>query len=643
VQFEATDARRAFPCWDEPAFKATFQLVATIPLVNERNMLAVSNTPVTETTEFLHDGGRYKTYTFAPTPKMSTYLLALVVGEFDVVSAFSDKNQIQTSVYTMPGKGSKGKFCLSTALEALDFFIDFYGVKYPLPKSDLLAIPDFAAGAMENWGCVTYREAKILTDVGTSLQMKKGIARTVCHELAHQWFGNLTTMEWWDGLFLNEGFARFMEFKAVDHIFPQWDIWNEFIQSVYAMAMGLDAMMTSHPVEMKCNSPDEIDSMFDSISYAKGASMLRMVSTYLGDDVFMKGIRLYLNQYAYSNTIPTDLWTCLSTASGVDVNSFLHPWITQVGFPVITIDDVAGTVTMERFLASGRELPTSDSPPPPAWPCAFGDLVLDVNDPASMKSLLSKIADLKKASPYFILNSGRSGFFRINYSPANWAALAPALQPGVLPSIDRIALIDDCFSLGKAGYISVTTALDLISSFGDFGVDDFIVWQEVSEQLLGLAGFYKNEPFFPIFQQFLLKIASKQAARLGWEKKEGEPENYGSFRNAVHAMMGAAGDPATLEYCAKRFNVYAAGGESVSADLRKLVYKLALKQDEEGVTKTLLRLYRNTSFPGESAREGREDGSVMIHKVPLLNYSLLRANCVTRGPPPKKRPFLFPH
>lgn len=202
TQFEATDARRAFPCWDEPAFKATFELSAAVPLIGGREMAAVSNTPVASARTSA--GGLDRVYEFERTPRMSTYLLALVVGEFDCIATTSAKTKIRTTVYTMPGKAPKAAFCLSTATAALDFFNDFYEVPYPLPKSDLLAIPDFAAGAMENWGCVTYREAKILIDAGTSLQMRKGIARTVCHELAHMWFGNLATMEWWDGLFLNE-------------------------------------------------------------------------------------------------------------------------------------------------------------------------------------------------------------------------------------------------------------------------------------------------------------------------------------------------------------------------------------------------------------------------------------------------------
>ena len=523
----------------------------------------------------------------------------------------------------MPGKGSKGKFCLDTAGRALDFFIDFYGVPYPLQKSDLLAIPDFAAGAMENWGCVTYREAKVLTDAGSSLATKKGIARTVCHELAHQWFGNLTTMEWWDGLFLNEGFARFMEFKAVDRLFPHWNIWTEFVQSVYSLAMSLDAMKTSHPVEMPCETPDEIDSMFDAISYAKGASVLRMLSDYLGDERFMKGIRIYLNRHAYGSARSGDLWKALAEGSSegeggrIDVAAFVKPWISQVGFPVVTVDDENGTVTMERFFASGREGegadPTSGQTSGHKWPCPFSfpdgeKIMLDVDDEASVQALLAKIKAIKAlkatcskgtTSPYYNLNANRAGFYRVNYSSSNWSSLKAALAPSVLPTIDRVALIDDCFALGKAGYAPVAVPLDLVSSFGGFGVDDFVVWQEISEQLLGLAGLYKSEEWFPEFQLYLVRIAGGQAERLGWERKEGEPENSGSFRAAVHSIMAAGGDEATGARCCSLFAEYAGGGAAVPADLRKLVYKTALRRDEAAVAPKLLELYRATAFPEE--------------------------------------------
>ncbi|GMH77500.1 hypothetical protein TL16_g07430 [Triparma laevis f. inornata] len=594
TQFEATDARRAFPCWDEPSFKATFQLECTIPLIEGANMVAISNTPVLETQEFIKNNLRFKTYTFGETPKMSTYLAALVVGEFDVVSMYSPKTKIQTSVYTMPGKGKQGKFCLETASKALDFLEETYGIKYPLPKSDLLAIPDFASGAMENWGCVTYREAKILTDVGTSLTMKKGIARTVCHELAHQWFGNLTTMEWWNALFLNEGFARFMEFISVNHLFPEWNIWNEFVQSVYTLALGLDAMKTSHPIECTVNHPDEINSIFDAISYAKGASLLRMVSNYLGDDVFIGGIQSYLTKFSYDNAKSGDLWAALGEFSGKDVPGLMVPWTSKTGFPVIHISD-DGKTTAERFFASGEKGEGS-------WPCpiVFQDgekIILDETNKAAVEK---KIKSLIDTNTYFKINSGQFGFFRVNYSVKQWEKLGEVMVPGKLSTIDRLGLISDCFALGKAGYIPVTVPLNLVKSFGDIAeLDEYVIWQELSEQMRGLAALYKDEPFFTEFQKFMVGMFAKQAELLSWEKKEGENENLGSMRAAVFAALGAANDEGTAQTAQRLFNECAAGGDAVQADLRRIVYKLALKQDEEGVMRVLMDLYRKTDFPEE--------------------------------------------
>ena len=294
TQFEATDARRAFPCWDEPELKARFNVTLIVPADRD----AISNMPVVER---LTIGKNLVKIRFDSTPIMSTYLLAFVVGEFDYI-ATTTANRVNTRVYVPRGKTALAEHALAVASKALSFYEKEFAIPYPLPKSDLLAIPDFAAGAMENWGCVTYRETRLLVDKkASSLAAITRTTRTVCHELAHMWFGNLVTMKWWTHLWLNEGFARFMEFKAVHHIFPQWHIWLQFAYSVHGAALGLDALATTHPIEVNVSHPDEINQIFDTISYAKGASVIRMLHEYLGAEVFMRGIQKYLKDHAYAN------------------------------------------------------------------------------------------------------------------------------------------------------------------------------------------------------------------------------------------------------------------------------------------------------------------------------------------------------
>ncbi|NWV24852.1 PSA aminopeptidase, partial [Origma solitaria] len=333
TQFEATDARRAFPCWDEPAIKATFDISLVVP----KDRVALSNMNVVERRPYPDDESLVEVK-FARTPVMSTYLVAFVVGEYDFVEARS-QDGVLVRVYTPVGKAEQGKFALEVAAKTLPFYKDYFNVPYPLPKIDLIAIADFAAGAMENWGLVTYRETALLIDPKNSCSSsRQWVALVVGHELAHQWFGNLVTMEWWTHLWLNEGFASWIEYLCVDHCFPEYDIWTQFVSADYTRAQELDALDNSHPIEVSVGHPSEVDEIFDAISYSKGASVIRMLHDYIGDEDFRKGMNLYLTKFQQRNAATEDLWESLEKASGKPIAAVMNTWTKQMGFPLIYVE-----------------------------------------------------------------------------------------------------------------------------------------------------------------------------------------------------------------------------------------------------------------------------------------------------------------
>jgi len=316
TQFEAIDARQALPCWDEPAFKAVFEVDVVAP----KGTIALGNMPVREREVDAESGATR--FCFEPTPVMSSYLLAFVVGDLQCVEGKTEKG-VDVAVYSTPGHDGQGDFALSVACKALDFFGDYFGIDYVLPKCDMVAIADFAAGAMENWGLVTYREAALLVDERkTSAAAKQRVAYVVCHELAHQWFGNLVTMAWWNDLWLNEGFATWVGWLAVDAIFPEWQVWRQFVANDVGYALRVDALESSHPIEAVINDPKEISQIFDGLSYQKGAAVIRLLESTIGADAFKAGMRLYLDRFRFGNAETRDLWAAHEEVSkGANVSA----------------------------------------------------------------------------------------------------------------------------------------------------------------------------------------------------------------------------------------------------------------------------------------------------------------------------------
>ena len=350
TQFEPSSARRAIPCWDEPAMKASFQLTLTVPA----DMDTVSNMPPTDETV----DGDTKTVRFGESPVMSTYLLAFIVAELGMIEQQAE-NGTMVRVLTTPGKEEQGRFALETSVALLSYFNDYFGIPYPLEKLDHIAIPDFAAGAMENWGAITYRETALLVDPAISpAATRQRVAEVVSHEMAHMWFGDLVTMQWWDDLWLNESFASWMGDKAVDHIHPEWKMWTQFVANDTIRAFSLDGLKNSHPIEATVHTPAEVEELFDAISYSKGASIIRMLEHYLTPETFRDGLRRYLNANQYSNARTADLWEALEDASGKPVKSLMDTWTSQMGFPVLNVqsrheaDGVRLDVSQSRFLFS---------------------------------------------------------------------------------------------------------------------------------------------------------------------------------------------------------------------------------------------------------------------------------------------------
>lgn len=553
TQFESHHAREAFPCIDEPEAKATFDLALTAP----KNQTVLANTPVKQTAT-----SKQQTVTsFETTPRMSTYLLAFALGEIKYLES-KTKTGVIVRTYATPDNYKHTKFALDCAVKILEFYNEYFGIPYPLAKCDLLALPDFAAGAMENWGLITFREQALLVDPkNTSLDMKQYVAMVVAHELAHQWFGNLVTMRWWTDLWLNEGFASWIEYLAVDHLFPEWQMWPQFIASEQQSALALDALENSHPVEVPINHPDEIRTIFDTISYAKGSSVIHMLANFLGQETFRDGLRLYLNKHQYANTDTVDLWAALEEVSGQPVKDFMHAWTSQTGFPLVSanINNNEVTLAQRRFLLAASASETSET-----WPVP---LLTTSSDRSLFKTSEQKFK--LKASDDFKLNLGGSGFYRASYDASHLTKLAKLVSQNKLAPEDRLGLLADSFESAKAGLAPATSALELLASYEK--EDSPIVWEIIAANLGSIRRVMDDEKLNDAMKPYVRKLVASQAKRLGWTKAKNESHFDSLLRPTILGLASWAEDASTVK---KALALYAsaASPEDIEPDLRGVVY-----------------------------------------------------------------------
>ncbi|KAL2896979.1 Aminopeptidase M1 [Bienertia sinuspersici] len=596
TQFEPADARRCFPCWDEPAAKATFKITLDVP----SDLVALSNMPVAE--EKLEGG--LKTVYFQESPIMSTYLVAVVVGLFDFVESHTSDG-IKVRCYCQVGKSDQGKFALEVAVKTLELYRKYFDVPYALPKLDMIAIPDFAAGAMENYGLVTYRENALLYDEKNSAAAnKQRVAIVVAHELAHQWFGNLVTMEWWTHLWLNEGFATWVSYLAADVLFPEWKIWTQFLDQI-TDGLRLDGLSESHPIEVEINHASEIDEIFDAISYRKGASVIRMLESYLGADTFQRALACYIKKYACSNAKTEDLWAVLEDISSEPVKELMNSWTQQKGYPVVSV-----RVKDQKLELNQSHFLLSDAPGDSQWIVPISACCGSYeNRHTYLLKEKSGSLDVKdyQGTAWVKLNVNQTGFYRVKYDEELQAKLRHAIESSQLSATDRFGVLDDAFALCMSGQQSLTTLLTLVASFRE--ETEYTVLSNlinISYKVMRIVADAMPE-LVDSLQKFFIGLFEYPSGKLGWEPKSGESHLDSMLRGELLTVLAELGHKSTLNEATRRFDAFCADRNSplLPPDTRKATYTAVMQTvnaSNRSRYEALLKVYRETDLSQEKGR-----------------------------------------
>jgi puromycin-sensitive aminopeptidase len=589
TQMQATDCRRAFPCWDEPDFKAVFG----ITLVIDPALLAVSNGPEVERTE--RPGGKLAVR-FADTMVMSTYLVAFVVGPLEATAPV-DVDGIPLRVVHVPGKGDLAGFGLDVGAFCLRWFQQYYGIPYPSDKVDLLALPDFAAGAMENLGCITFRENALLVDPATAtMDEQMRVADVVAHELAHMWFGDLVTMRWWNGIWLNEAFATFMELIACDAYRPDWGRWTLFGLERSA-AFETDSLESTRPVEFPVRSPQDCEGMFDVLTYQKGGALLRMLEQYLGAERFREGVSHYLRRHAYGNTETNDLWDAIEETSGEPVRRMMDSWIWQPGYPLVSasVDGSELVLRQQRFAYDASTLDADAAPT--TW-------LVPVHVRAGSEALTVLVdADevrtpLADASAPIVVNAGGHGFFRVAYDDELRGRISGEVL-GSLDTLERYNLVDDAWNEVVAGRLAAADFLTFLEGFG--GERDLAVWQSI---VLGLRGLGRllDDDAYPRFQARVHALLAPVVAELG-DPVAGEDDLRAKLRGLLAGAFAVQGADEDMRTRARAWYDQAETSPgSVDAELVAAATSIVAATGDEAMYDRLLAGYREATNPQEQLR-----------------------------------------